>query len=240
VVWNTTGSAALLAQVLYRVVELKMVPIVELHDATGKTDSASLLALANYYIKSDVKQVLLDFRAYLLINIANEWGGTDGTYQSGYQSAISLLRTNGINHTLVIDAGGYGQESSTIFASATALTNSDPQKNLLFSVHMYDIYTSASTVDSVLTQASTGSIPLIVGEFGPQLNGKTVAWQEVMSKCQSLGIGYAAWSWMGNDSTTAQLNMANDWEGTLTTWGSNVLTGTNGIQQTAKRATIFN
>src|SRR5262249_5998939 len=99
VVWDTTGSASLLAQVLYRVVELKLVPIVELHDATGKQDTASLTTTAAYYTKADVKQVLTDFRSYLLINVANEWSGTSN-YQSAYQTVIGTLRTAGINHTL--------------------------------------------------------------------------------------------------------------------------------------------
>jgi mannan endo-1,4-beta-mannosidase len=239
VVWDTTGTAALLSEVLYRVVELKMVPIVELHDVTGNQDPNRLLDMAKYYTKADVKQVLLDFRAYLLINIANEWSGTSN-YASAYTAAIKQLRDNGINHTLVIDASGYGQDASSIFSNASALTNADSQKNLLFSVHMYGQYGNAAAVETVLAQAQTSAIPLIVGEFGHQLSGQPVAWQDILSKCQSRGIGYIAWSWMGNDSMNAQLNLAQAWEGPLTTWGQNVLTGTNGIQQTAKKASIFN
>jgi hypothetical protein len=238
VVWDTTGSAALLAEVLARVVELKMIPMVELHDVTGNQDSARLLDMARYYTTADVKQVLTDFRAYLLINIANEWSG-QGNYATAYQAAISLMRASGINHTLVIDGSGFGQDASSIFSNATALTTADPQHNLLFSLHMYDRFPTVSAVDAALNQASASSIPLVVGEFGNQLGGTSVAWQEIMARCQSLGLGYIAWSWMGNDGTTALLNMARDWEGPLTTWGQDVLTGTNGIQQTAHRAGIF-
>jgi mannan endo-1,4-beta-mannosidase len=78
VVWETTGgSVALLRRVLRHVVELKMIPIIELHDATGKTDNASLRAMATYYTSPDIKQVLLDYEEFLLVNIANEWSGTD-------------------------------------------------------------------------------------------------------------------------------------------------------------------
>lgn len=239
VVWDTTGSAALLAEVLYRVVELKMIPIVELHDVTGNQDANRLLDMAKYYSKADVKQVLLDFRAYLLINIANEWSGTSN-YASAYQAAIKQLRDNGINHTLVIDASGYGQDANSIFNNATTLSNSDTQKNLLFSVHMYGQYGTAAAVETVLAQAQSTAVPLIVGEFGHQLSGAAVAWSDILAKCQSRGIGYIAWSWMGNDSMNAQLDMAQAWEGPLTTWGQNVLTGSNGIQATAKKASIFN
>jgi hypothetical protein len=71
VVWETSGTATLLAQVLYRIVELQMVPMVELHDATGSSSDQELLQMAQYYTQADVSQVLLDFRPYLLVNIAN-------------------------------------------------------------------------------------------------------------------------------------------------------------------------
>ena len=239
VVWNTTGTASLLSEVLYRIVALKMVPIVELHDVTGNQDSARLLDMAKYYTKPDVKQVLIDFREYLLINFANEWSG-QGNYAAAYQAAITELRMNGITHTLVIDGSGFGQDSASIFSNATALTTADTQHNLLFSVHMYGRYPSAASVDSVLDQANSSQVPLIVGEFGPQFEGMNVAWQEVMSKCQALGMGYIAWSWMGNDAVNAPLNMAQNWEGPLTGWGRDVLTGSNGIQPTGRKASIFN
>ncbi len=238
VVWNTTGSAALLAEILYRVVELKMIPIVELHDATGNQDTARLLDLARYYTNADVKQVLSDFRAYLLVNIANEWSG-QSNFATAYQMAISLLRTNGITHTLVIDGSGFGQDSGSILSNASALTTADSEHNLLFSVHMYDQYPTVAAVDAILNQANSAGIPLIVGEFGPQFGGVNVAWQEILARCQALDIGYLAWSWMGNDAINAQLDMASTWEGPLTTWGQNVLIGTNGIRQTAKKSTLF-
>ena len=238
VVWNTTGSAALLAEILYRVVELKMIPMVELHDATGSQDTSRLLDLARYYTNVDVKQVLNDFRAYLLVNIANEWSG-QGNFVTAYQMAISLLRTNGITHTLVIDGSGFGQDGGSILNNASALTAADSEHNLLFSVHMYDQYPTAAAVDAILNQANSAGIPLIVGELGPQFSGVNVAWQEILARCQALDIGYLAWSWMGNDPMNAQLDMASTWEGPLTAWGQNVLVGTNGIRQTAKKSTLF-
>jgi mannan endo-1,4-beta-mannosidase len=269
VVWETTtlaGSpavsvpapASLLAEDLFRVVQLKMVPMVELHDATGLTDTASLISATNYYIRPDVRQVLLNFQDYLLINIANEWSGTTN-YVSAYTQAINLLRMNGINHTLVIDAPAFGQivqnnatrtsDISTWLANAASLLQADPQHNVLFSVHMYGQYPAAtpSDVDQVLGSAGVGTtIPLIVGEFGWQQNGATVAYTEVMSQCQSKGIGYLGWSWFGNASSTQggqglqSLDMVTSWGGPLSSpWGTGIMLGTNGIQPTAQKATIF-
>src|SRR5262249_20168796 len=101
VVWETAGGATLLRRVLRRVVEMKMVPMVELHDTTGATANQRLLDMTAYYARADVKQVLLDYEEFLLVNIANEWSGTD--FRGGYQAAVSAMRAAGLNHTLVID-----------------------------------------------------------------------------------------------------------------------------------------
>jgi mannan endo-1,4-beta-mannosidase len=242
VVWETTGgSASLLARILYRIVELKMVPMVELHDATGSQNAADLQRMAAYYTQADIKQVLTDYRAYLLVNIANEWSGTGGTFQSAYQTAITTLRSAGIEHTLVIDGSGYGQDANSLFNAASALTAHDPLHNLLFSVHMYSQYPSSASVDAVLDRAVSMGVPLIVGEFGPQLQGTNVAWQQILTKSQANRIGYIAWSWSGNDAMTANLNIVNDFSTQLTaSWGRQVMVDhAASIQKTAVKASIF-
>ena len=242
VVWETTGgSASLLARILYRIVELKMVPMVELHDVTGSQSAADLQRMAAYYTQADIRQVLLDYRAYLLINIANEWSGTGSNFQSAYQSAITTLRNAGLEHTLVIDGSGFGQDANSLFNSASALTTADPERNLLFSVHMYSQYPSNASVDAVLDRAVSMGVPLIVGEFGPQLQGQNVAWQQILTKSQSARIGYIAWSWSGNDTATANLNIVNDFSTQLTaSWGRQVMVDhAASIQKTAVKASIF-
>jgi mannan endo-1,4-beta-mannosidase len=265
VVWDTTtlagtpaaavpAPASLLAEDLYRIVQLKMVPIVELQGATGLSDTASLISMADYFIRPEVKQVLLDFQDYLLINIANEWSGTTN-YESAYVQAINLLRSNGISHTLVIDAPSFGQivtsaatrsaDIAAWFANAAALLQADPLHNLLFSVHMYESYpvTTPADVDQVLGFAGVGTtLPLVVGEFGATHDGIAVAYTEVMSQCQAKGIGYLGWSWFGNGAGTAGqgLDMVTAWGGPLTSpWGSGIMQGTNGVQSTSVKATIF-
>lgn len=239
VVWETDASPALLADVLHRIVELEMVPMVELHDVTGNVDPGKFLETAAYWTRADVVLVLNEFREYLLINIANEWSGRDADYVTSYQTAIASLRNAGISHTLVIDASGYGQNAASLFDNAEALFASDPERNLLFSLHMYDLYADPERVGEVLSQAVAAKLPLVVGEFGHELTGTKVAWEEIMSQCQTLGIGFIAWSWMGNNADTAHLDMAEDWEGPLTDWGHDVMDGPNGITETARKASIF-
>jgi mannan endo-1,4-beta-mannosidase len=105
---------------------------------------------------------------------------------------------------------------------------------------MYTEYADPGRVDAVLNQAVSESVPLIIGEFGHQLRGVDVAWQQILTSCNELGLGYIAWSWMGNDAATAHLNLAEDWQGPLTAWGEDVISGPGGITATAQPASIFN
>ncbi len=238
VVWETTGPVALLREVLHRIVELDMVPMVELHDVTSSTSRAALVDMAEYYASADVREVLNDFREYAIVNIANEWSGND--FFGAYQEAVSYLRNNGISHTLVIDANGFGQNGQAILDNAATLTNADPQKNLLFSVHMYESFGTPAAVDNLLNTASSRGIPLIVGEFGWQHNGRAVAWERILTQTNALGVGYIAWSWLGNEGATAALDMATGPNGPLTDWGQDVMAGAPGnIRSTSRRASIF-
>lgn len=238
IVWDTAAPVGLLREVMHRVVELEMVPMVELHDVTGDGSRARLVDMAEHYASSPMRELLIDFREYALVNIANEWSGND--YFGAYQEAVNLLRSAGIEHTLVIDANGFGQNGRAILDNAGALTNADPERNLLFSVHMYELFGSTNAVDSLLNAAEGAGIALIVGEFGHVHNGQDVAWERILTRTNELGQGYIAWSWFGNDPTTAALDMAVSSDGALTGWGQDVMSRAPGnIQSTSQRASIF-
>jgi mannan endo-1,4-beta-mannosidase len=104
---------------------------------------------------------------------------------------------------------------------------------------MYSSYPTVESVDAVLDRAAESSLPLIVGEFGHRLNGVDVAWQQILEKCQQLGLGYIAWSWTGNDAQTEHLDLVEDWGGALTAWGEDVMNGPGGIRETATPASLF-
>ena len=248
IVWDTTtmgSTPALLRRIIRRVVELRMVPMVELHDVTGGTSNQNLLTMAAYYASAPVKQVLLDFEEFLLVNVANEWSGTD--FRGGYQAAIAQLRAAGINHALVIDANGFGQNANAIATDGPALLTADPQHNLIFSVHMYDGYAAAAggrnKITTTLQQAVTAQLPLVVGEFGWQAGNPVVAIDAafIMSECVRLKLGYLGWSWKGNATALSYLDLAVDWEGTqLSSWGNTLIKGAaGGLMTSAPKATIY-
>ncbi len=87
----------------------KMIPIIELHDATGKWDM--LDSCVNYWIRPDVRKVIVKYQEYLLLNIANEAGtGQVPMEEFGrkYAELVKKMRSAGINIPLMIDAANYG------------------------------------------------------------------------------------------------------------------------------------
>ena len=89
----------------------------------------------------------------MIINIANEPFGntTTSNYTPNTISAIQSLRNAGITHTLMVDAANWGQDwSNTMRSNATQIWNADTRRNLVFSVHMYEVYAQASAVTSYM------------------------------------------------------------------------------------------
>ncbi len=247
IVWETAatgGTPALLRRIIRHVVELRMVPLIELHDVTGGTSNQDLLNMVAYYTSAPVKQILLDFEAFLLINVANEWSGND--FRGGYTAAVAAMRAAGINHTLVIDANGFGQNATSIMNDGAALLSADPQHNLMFSVHMYEQYANNAgghaKITSTLQAAVTASLPLVIGEFGWQAGNPLMPIDAafIMSECVRLKLGFLGWSWKGNGAAQAYLDLAVDWEGAqLSSWGNTLIKGPNGLSTSTTKATIY-
>lgn len=145
-----------------------------------------------------------------LINIANEWGpaaadeGGSTLWRDAYISAVSTLRTAGYTHTLVIDSGSCGQSFNCLTEYGPAVFASDPQKNILFSIHVYGNI-QAGQATSLLTPLApqNSGIPLVIGEFGPGRNigpsPTTLTPDELISAAENLGIGWMGWAWDDND-----------------------------------------
>lgn len=246
IVWEATQQdTAPVRAAIERAVELSMVPMVELHDVTGSTDLTGPARMAQYYV-DEMRDILIEFEPYLLVNICNEWGAfqtLDADWVAAYQAAITVLRDNGINHTLVIDANNYGQRGSTIVANGAAMLDFDPQHNLLFSTHMYEGYANPQTILDVIRGAQAASLPLIVGEFGFQ-HGQgvpvRVPFEVMIEEAERVGMGYLPWSWTGNNDVVGYLDMSVDGSAAnLTDWGDDIINGTFGIRSTSKLASIF-
>jgi mannan endo-1,4-beta-mannosidase len=219
----------------------RMIAVLEVHDATGKNEQSALLAAANYFVK--IKDALIGKEDRVIINIANEWMGdwNSANWATGYKAAIPIIRNAGLKHTILCDAGGWGQYGQSVKDGGKAVFDADALKNTMFAIHMYgtagkDANTIKTNIDGVIDQ----NLCLIIGEFGWNHSDGDVDEATIMSYCQQKNVGWLAWSWKGNGGGVEYLDMVKDWAGTsLNDWGNTIINGTNGLKQTSKICSIF-
>ena len=241
--WSEDNEASV-KQIVDRCKALGMIAVLEIHDATGKNDTQSLNDAVDYWIK--IKNVLIGNEAYVIVNIANEWYGEWNStgWRDGYLQAIPKLRNAGIKNTLMVDCAGWGQYPKSIHDYGKAVFDADTLKNTMFSIHMYEYAgANAQTVRSNIDGVLALNVPVVIGEFGQKHGSSSgqstpVAYQEILSYCQSKNVGYLGWSWKGNGSPVEYLDIALDWNGARLSsdWGTPLV---NHIRTTSVKASVF-
>ncbi len=248
IVWQTNGTADELNQAITNCREKNMIPMVELHDATG--DWSKLQQCINYWIRTDIVAVIRLHEEYLLINIANECGNNSvskSSFRTGYEVAVLQMRNAGIHVPLVIDGTDWGKNIDILQSEGPYLINADPDHNLIFSVHMWwpEMYGfSESDIADEISESVGMDLPLIVGEFS-QMHGEcttntitssnSIAYRTIIRECQKNEVGYIAWSWFGNCNDFWDMSSAGTFA-TLYDWGLEVaVTDTNSITNTSVR-----
>lgn len=230
-----------LVQIIQWCKENRLVCILDVHDATGNDSIDSLMHAAAYW--TEMKNALIGNEKYVIVNIANEWYGTwnGAKWAEGYQAAIPELRKAGISNMLMVDCAGWGQYPDSIRDYGRSVFNADPDKNTVFSIHMYEYAgATASVVKQNIDNALGIDVPLVIGEFAHRHTNGDVAEDTIMEYCQEKAVGYLGWSWYGNNENYAYLDIATDWQGTgLTEWGNLLVYGKDGIKNTSRICTVY-
>ena len=197
------------------------------------------------------------FEKYVLINIANEWGPSDSTvWRDAYITAVARLRAAGYLSTLVIDSGGCGQDTADIATYAQTVFDSDPQRNIVFDVHVYGNWSNGggqswqTDLGSGLDSLVATGLPIIVGEFGPGRNigpsPTPITPGQMITAAEARGIGWMAWAWDDPASNVTDDSFALSYTGDytksadLTTYGKDVVeNSTYGLLHLGQPATSF-
>ncbi|HCA85408.1 MAG TPA: mannan endo-1,4-beta-mannosidase [Streptomyces sp.] len=222
----------------------RVICVLEVHDTTGygDQDGATTLARAVDYWLS-VQSALTGEEDYVVVNIGNEPFGNNNASQwtADTKAAIAELRDGGFDHALMVDAPNWGQDwSGTMRDNAASVFASDPDRNTVFSIHMYGVYDTAAEIRSYLGAFVSSGLPLVVGEFGHDHSDGNPDEDTIFSETRALGLGYLGWSWSGNSADVGYLDMANGFDaGSLTSWGRRIFNGADGIAQTAEEATVY-
>ncbi len=190
--------------------EYKMAAILEVHDETGSDKISDLEDAARYF--ANLASILKGTEAYVIINIANEWHNSSSStnWRDGYKKAIPIIRKAGLRHCIMVDAGGYGQNASTIHSYGKEVLAADEENNVIFSIHMYGSAGNsnriASNIDGVINQG----LALCIGEFGWYHSDGDVDEAKILSYCKEKNVGWLAWSWYGNGNPVQYLDIVKD------------------------------
>lgn len=236
---HSVYTAFKLAAVLDKCTLEGMLPVIELHDQTCQNNPQALISLTDFYLQSDVKNVLMARQDKLIINIANEslfvlWAGNvssaQNTFKITYNSIITKLRDAGYTCPLMIDSPDCGTNSDALAAVGQEIINADPQHNIIFSIHTY-WYSFANNNPTTMLQklqvVVNSGIPFVLGEVANQQDDAqvcqyTLPYQQMLVGCQSLGINWLAWSWCNDVCPNRQLTSTGRFIN-LTTYGNDLV-----------------
>ena len=237
----------------------KLVPMPGAWEGTCDDGTASLSGIVGKWVATAAQWKAVE--KHVLINIANEWGPSNSTiWRDQYIAAVAALRAAGIKSTLVVDAGGCGQNNLDLTQYAAAVLNSDPQKNILFSQHIYGGWqaSNAQAWQTDLNQgldalAATG-LAVVIGEFGPGRNigpsPTLITPAQLIGGAEARGLGWLAWAWddpAGEYTSPPEdawfaLSFTGDYRSSadLTTFGKDVVeNATYGLRALARPASVF-
>lgn len=221
--------------------ENKLVCILDVHDTTGDDSMNSLKEAADFWIS--INDILIEEKDYVIVNLANECHGTWNGYSwaQGYIEQIPRLRNAGICNMIMVDCAGWGQYPDSIKDYGKSVFESDIDRNICFSIHMYEYAgENPEIVRTNIDNALSIGVPVVIGEFAAQHTNGDVAEEEIMRYCEEKQVGYIGWSWKGNNQDLHYLDISNDWNGTsLTEWGNILINGANGIRQTSHICSIY-
>jgi mannan endo-1,4-beta-mannosidase len=196
--------------ILQAALDLKLIPIVELHDFTDGSPQhsrvqANLDSAVMFWKGTSVMVALKKHSRFLILNLANEpEHGNDSEleFYNACSSAIAGIRTAGLKVPIMIDGMLWGQDHQFFINNGNGanLLAGDPEHKLFFSVHTY--WDSSLVPDVEMTNRFTNmfnsNLPYVIGEFAYDIGTtctNTINYHLIMDLCQQYSIGYLYWWW---------------------------------------------
>ncbi len=211
--------------------------VLEVHDTTGygeQSGACTLADAASYWVS--IKSALTGQEGFAIVNIGNEPYGNSNTsnWTNDTKAAIQTIRNAGITNTLMVDAPNWGQDwSFTMRDNAASVLAADTRGDVIFDIHMYGVFDTKAEIDAYVKAFKDKGIPLVIGEFGNDHSDGNPDEVAIVAAAKANGIGLIGWSWSGNGSDVAYLDMVSNFNvNSPTSWGTwyknNVLGGSTG------------
>lgn len=241
---------------LARCVRAKMIPIVELHDATCSGNMADVTALLPFYTSAAFIALEQKYRSHLIINIANEagfyaWTANPSTalnnYKTTYKNAITTLRNNGLQVPIMIDAPDCGTNSDAFTQAGAEILAADVSSNTLFSVHGYwygFAGNNPATMQTKVQALFNSGLCVYFGEIANQQDDSSpcqynLAYTQLLAILKTFSIGWSAWSWYHDVCPQRQISN-NGNASNLSAYGQVIVNDANiGLKATAVQALQF-
>jgi uncharacterized protein YjdB len=231
-----------------------MVPIPGNWDGTCGSES-ELPGIVDKWVNQASAWLTIDSK--MILNIANELGGGNSTaWRDAYITAVARLRNAGYRCTIMVDAGGCGQDNDDLANYAQAILNSDPQKNIIFDQHIYGNWgingTPSWAIDlpTAFNRLTATGLCFVIGEFGPGRNigpsPTMITPAQIITAADSHNFGWLAWAWddpaFNADNNWFAMSYTGDYNSSseLTTFGQDVVENSSyGLKARAVKQTAF-
>lgn len=251
-----TGSQ--LSEIIQACKANKVVCVLEPNDVAGYPGFANAghpSTATSFWGWNGIREAVLGQESYIILGFGNQYLAPMSS--SEY---IALMRSflsdfgHGVfrNFVIMIDGNGWGQDQNkAMLEFAKQYTNTGIYgPKLIYSVDMFDAYTTPESVRDYIASFAQIGAPLVVGGFAPTSyyhpNNTSprpavsydLPEDAVMQYAEQYGAGYFGWSWSGNKNSVLDLAVNFD-PANLTNWGKLLFHSANGIKATAKPASIF-
>ncbi|MBT31588.1 MAG: hypothetical protein CMO01_18185 [Thalassobius sp.] len=250
--WNANPKSQ--RDLVERAVNAGIVPMLEMHNST--CDKPEFETITDYWTSEQVIKICNDFEKYLWVNIANEHNFESfETWRDSYITTIKQFREKGIKNLIVIDAGKFcGQNPEMFTEFGKDVLEADPEKNVVFSIHLYGYWQTADksftdwtppfSVEKDLPALKSTGLPIIVGEFGwdePEGFSGNYTPEMIIEVCKQNGIGWYFWAFFDGEGVQYYSVLKNACNGietsNLTEAGKFIIPY---IQKNAQKASVFN
>jgi mannan endo-1,4-beta-mannosidase len=249
-----------------------IIPILGLWDVTCQPDPTLVnTQLMPWWTSAEVVTVLDRHKQYLIINLANELGAVRWSndpvaalieFKNAYKSALISIRAH-FHMPVIIDAPDCGTSIDPWIEIGQELIDSDPDRNLLLSVHSYwAAYDGMQYIDTAVNL----NLPLVFGEVANKQD-ETIAgvtqfcfydldglqqsqppqfgftYQNLLQTLKTHEIGWLAWSWSPDSCASRNIGKYDDnstFQGLNEPFGNDIVNHPDyGLKTSAERASIF-
>ena len=216
IVWTIKdGTMEELDSAITACVKEKMIPIIELHDATCKWDMELMDKLTAYWTDKKMISIIQKHEKYLIINYGNEigdWKVSSTDYTETYTAIIKKMRKAGIKVPIMLDMPKCGQDDNTFYSTSEDIVKADPEHNVIFSLHMWWPNDGPQRVEDTFMAAEDIKAPLVVAEFAHKGVGcaGAIPYKAILEFGQKYGIGWLAWEWGPGNQDCGEMDMTKD------------------------------